>query len=104
MTERVETKQRISPRTQSWIAVILPYLTFVVAVSSLPIPLALVPVIVSSLGAGVFRMLQKCPVCGVSLARVPIDFCGVKLQIYTPLTPRRCPNGHPLDRRASEST
>lgn len=62
----------------------------------------------SVLGAGVingkvFRMLQKCPVCGVSLARVPIEFFGVKLQIYTLLTPRRCPNGHPLDRRASES-
>ena len=96
--EKVETtRRRLSPRKQSWIAVTIPYVVFAIAVAFLPIHLALIPVVVSALGAGVFRMLQKCPVCGASLARVPIDFFGMKVPIYTPLAPRRCPNGHELD-------
>jgi len=96
--EKVETtKRRFSPRKQSWIAVTVPYVVFVIAVAFLPIHLALIPVAIAGLGAGVFRMLQKCPVCGASLARVPIDVFGVRVPIYTPLTSRRCPNGHALD-------
>jgi hypothetical protein len=90
-------KRRLSPRKQSWIAVTVPYVVFAVAVSLLPIHLALIPVAIAALGAGVFRMLQKCPVCGASLARVPIAFFGMKVPIYTPLAPRRCPKGHQVD-------
>ena len=96
--EKVETtRRRFSPRKQSWIAVTVPYAVFAIAVALLPIHLALIPVVISAVGAGVFRMLQKCPICGARLARVPIDFLGMKVLIYTPLAPRRCPNGHPLD-------
>ena len=96
--ENLESSKRyLSPRKQSWIAVTAPYVVFAVAVGLLPIHLALIPVAIAAVGAGIFRMLQKCPVCRVSLARVPVDFFGMKVQIYTPLAPRRCPNGHPLD-------
>lgn len=91
------TRRRLSPRKQSWIAMTVPYVVFAVAVALLPIDLALIPVAVSAIGVGVFRMLQRCPVCGASLARVPIDVFGMKVLIYTPLAPRRCPNGHQLD-------
>lgn len=97
MENEKSTKRRLSPRRQSWIAVTVPYVVFAVAVALLPIHLALILVAISAIGAGVFRMLQKCPVCGASLARVPIDFFGMKVPIYTPLAPRRCPNGHPLE-------
>ena len=97
------SKRRFSPRRQSWIAVTAPYVVFAIAFALLPIHLALIPVAIAAVGAGVFRMLQKCPVCGVSLARVPIDFFGIKVPIYTPLAPRRCPNGHLLEGPAEET-
>ena len=97
MEKSKTTRRRLSPRKQSWIVVSVPYVVFAISVALFPIHLALIPVVISALGAGVFRMLQRCPVCGVSLARVPIDFFGMTVQIYTPLAPRRCPNSHPLD-------
>lgn len=75
----------------------VPYVVFAIAVTLLPIQLSLIPVAVAGLGAGVFRMLQKCPICGVSLARAPIDFLGIRMHVYTPLAPRECANGHRLD-------
>ncbi len=70
------TKRRLSPRKQSWVAVTVPYVVFAISAAFLPVSLALIPVAVAVLGAGVFRMLQRCPVCGASLARVPIEFFG----------------------------
>ncbi len=98
--EKAKSKTRaLSPRKQSWIAVAVPYLVFAIAAALLPIHLALIPLVISALGAGMFRLLQKCPVCGASLARVPIDFFGIEITIYTPLAPRRCPTGHSLEGR-----
>jgi len=91
------SKTRLSPRKQSWIAITTPYVVFVVAVALLPIYLAVIPIVLAALGAGIFRMLQKCPICGAGLDRVPIDFFGKKVLIYTPLAPKRCRNGHALD-------
>jgi len=97
MEEMDNGKRWLSPRKQSWVAVIVPYLVFVLAVSFLPIHVALIAVAAAALGAGAFRLLQKCPACGVSVSRVRVEFLGVPLRIYTPLAPRRCLNGHPLD-------
>jgi uncharacterized membrane-anchored protein YitT (DUF2179 family) len=91
-------RKQLSPRRQSLIAVMVPYGVFAVAVALFPIHLALIPVAITAIGAGVFRLLQKCASCGTSLARVPINIFGVKLSIYTPLAPRHCPNGHNLER------
>lgn len=85
-----------SPRAQSWIVLTIPYLVFAIAVALLPIHLAAIPVVLTFVGAGIFRMLQRCPVCGAGLARAPITILGRTIWIYTALAPRRCPNGHSL--------
>jgi hypothetical protein len=102
--ETSATNKRLSPRKQSWIAIGIPYAVFAIAVALLPIHLALIPVAIAVLGAGVFRMLQRCPVCGVSLARARIDLLGLKVQVYTPIAPRKCSNGHRLDGLSVEAS
>jgi len=52
MEKAETTRKRLSPRKQSWIAVTIPYVVFAIAVAFLPIHLALIPVVVSALGAG----------------------------------------------------
>lgn len=87
----------LTPRRQSWIALVVPYVFFVIAISFFPEMWAMLLSFSVWFGAAFFRILQKCPACGVSIARAPFGVPGLEVQIYTPLTPKRCANGHKID-------
>ena len=84
----------ISPRRQSQVASALPFVVFVVAIPLLPFGWAMAAVLVAGLAGGTFRLVQQCPLCGVSIARER----RAGLLVYTPVAPRTCENGHALDR------